>query len=1465
MVTAMPGGAADKAGNRYEDFWMILRISHLLENRVSRIRPEPLGSAGTGIELEVDIDGVRWGEQTKDDARNWTINRLIRERVLAAAKFQIDRGLRFRLVASSGAGDLATLADRARKSESFAEFAEALGKGRRAQLADVAGAWHMPQEDAWLLLQNVEVKHQPMDALEEIVDTTMRRLFVDDPGRVVAEMRSFCEELGHERFTAPRVYAYLESRGLRRRRIVRDTNVINQLRRTRERHQRWVDGTKPCIGLIPRDDVDCLLNMLRDSDGDQIVVVDGGAGSGKSTVVSAVAETLEQEGWFVAVARMDTHVPMPTSIHLGDAIGFTESPSVLLTGVSAGSPALLIVDQLDAVSMYSGRRPHDFAAVAEVLTEVGDTSNVRVLLVVRTVDLQNDPRLRSLLLSGEGVGQHTVGELDVEAVRARILDSGMQLPISDSTIDLLRRPLHLSVYCRLSDSARARAYTTLQDLYAVYTEEVRIRIVGGAEGLDWNRTVGEMVRYMSDRQVLTVPVEVLDSASPRDVRVLDSEGVVARDDGILAFFHESYFDYLFARSFVAAGRDLRGFLLEGGQLLFRRAQTRQVLEHLAGTNHDQFIAIVIDLLDCDETRFHIKGVVINVLRQIQPTSEDWIALEHLAWSNSLIGSKLLTLLNRPDWFDAVDSLGRWEGWLNDPERVDPVFHQLASSARERPARAAELVRPHIAESEDWSRRLRLMFIRSLNSGLVDLAVDLVERGELDEDRGPLAENFDNWLILHSLIDEDPVGAARLIGAFLCRGLMRALQGGAEDPFRSGHLSTESQSASVIGDTAAAAPAAFVDRVLPFVVDVAMAGQRQRDGRVPIGRRWGAWFLSQPYTVDECVFASIDDALRKLAGEDPAKCLVALRQLRLAESHELRLLACRTLTALRDPDDAIGWLVSDPRNLALGWIDSPYWASRELIQLHSSTCCADLFEDLESALLDYWPRWEESDCRGHSQYELLSALDATRMSQAARSRLGELAQRFPDWEPEAPQPPVARIVESPISDDTSVHLSDDEWIRALREHTGEQPNWSSGGPIGGAHELARVLGRRAKDEPERFARLALRFDEEIPAVAMNEVIRNVEGSVGLDALTELCERAHNVHGSAAGQAVCSAIARAGTANDRSVALLLAYAQDADPDQEIARTEAPSGEYFFRGDLLTAGLNSTRGQAALAAASILFKGADHVDTLGPVVEALTRDRILAVRVCAAEAVLALLSHRPTLALELGGKLFDAPIDVLGADSSQSLLAHALLRDPGRFSSVLAEALAGPDEVATRAGFIWVQARWRGVALPGVVTDLRLLPTAARRGAARAFAANVADSSDELRCLLDDDDPDIRVQVARAIRHLDEIAVPDQEALIDALVSSPTFPNQMGNLIHALQRMPSTLPANTITVCERVVDVAGAPLGDPTTGTALIGYGLVPVVLRLYRQGDDHLRERCLDIIDRLAEFGVHDVEQALEDER
>ena len=57
----------------------------------------------------------------------------------------------------------------------------------------------------------------------------------------------------------------------------------------------------------------------------------------------------------------------------------------------------------------------------------------------------------------------------------------------------------------------------------------------------------------------------------------------------------------------------------------------------------------------------------------------------------------------------------------------------------------------------------------------------------------------------------------------------------------------------------------------------------------------------------------------------------------------------------------------------------------------------------------------------------------------------------------------------------------------------------------------------------------------------------------------------------------------------------------------------------------------------------------------------------------------------------------------------------------------------------------------------------------------------------------------------------------------------------------------------------------LADPTKSSALTGRDLIAVVLRLYRQGDLSIRARCLNIIDKLAEFNLYDLEEALQDQR
>ncbi|MEU7779116.1 hypothetical protein [Micromonospora parva] len=1473
-MSSLPGGAASKLGDRYEGWWTLVRLADVLKGRATKLRLEPPAAGGTGIEFWIDEPGVRWCEQVKDAQHTWTLHRLITEGVLPSVIGHLADGHSLRFVTSSYASDLAALSSRARDAEGLAEYREILTSTQLPGFERLTSTWNVTETEAWDYLRRVWVEHHPVEHLRRLVHLTYESFLQGDPETTVNELRSWLDDLLHQTVTAPLLWDRLKQKGYSRRLLAGDPAAVDALVATVERHRRRVEATRPTHGLVAQPYVAQLVEQLRRVDGGRVLLVDGRAGTGKSTVAAEALRVLSSQGWHAVTIRMDAvGTEVQTAASVGRAFDLTGSPAVLLSGVADGSPAVLLVDQLDAVSTYSGRISDSYEAVAELLDQAAPLPNIKVVLVVRTADLTADPRMRSLV-DDPRVDRLTVGELDLDNVRAA-LEANESDPtmLSDNTLQLLCTPLHFAVFSRLSPGSRTSPYRTLSDLYEELTSQTRRDIERHVGGLDWSGIMGALVGYMSANERLDAPAAVLGLASPREVGALRSYGILASESGRFAFFHETYFDFLFATAFIAENRDLHDYLADSGQHLFRRAPTRQVLEYLAANDREAFRATVVRLLTSDSIRRHLKDVVVAVQQQLDPDADDWRTIEPLAFGDNTHSRHLAALLSMPRWFDAADTAGRWEALLADPATVEVTAHQLIFAARERPDRAATLVRPYIGHSEPWRMRLRALIEWSLRPRLVDLAVELVERGDLDDARGPIAVNSDFWSILYGLKTDAPAGAARLIGAYLRRACVRARADGSSDPFASGHLNDYSSGggASTITEVAAAAPAEFVDEVLPFICSiVGAADEAVRTGGRRARSRWSYRHVGR-HGIDDALYGGVEDALRGLATHRPHETLALIRPLADSDAKELRFLACRTFAAAESSNDAVDWLLSDERNLRLGWADSPRWASRELIAAATLRCDDEHLQALAQRLLDYYPGWEKSGERrqlyGRAQYELLGAIEPTRRSAQVTRRLGELERKFSNWPVTGPRALVARLVGSPVPGTAAGFLTDQDWIRAIRKHRSDHTDWSGDRLVGGANELANVLGTRAKAEPERFARLALTFDTDTPAVYFARVIDAVAGSVPTLLLTELCVRARDTAKQDVGRPVCDAIETVGVdATDTMLQLLEDCAEDGDPDREWARTPASSGSYYYGGDLLMAGLNSTRGTAARTMARLLFAIPEHADRFTPTIAQLATDPVLAVRTQAAEAVGALMNCRRETALKIACDLFDAsPLDLYDSVTVSRLLTYALLRDPATFTPHLLRALTGQDSVAERAGFTWAVALVHDLLVDPAPRDITALSAPARRGAAEAFASDPSIALQQLIQLFDDEDPTVREASAQALRLVNDLPPRTADTLIGAFVTSTAYEAHFEELFMALDDSTRLLPAAALPACEKAVRTAGRELGDIRTARAAMSNHIINVVLRLYRQGDKRTRERCLDVIDGLSAAGAYGLDQALAGER
>ncbi|MFF8568662.1 hypothetical protein ACF06N_27325 [Streptomyces albidoflavus] len=1201
---------------------------------------------------------------------------------------------------------------------------------------------------------------------------------------------------------------------------------------------------------------------------------------GKSAVVEEVIGLAADRRWPVLPFRMDeVEADDRTAQAVGSRLRLPCSPAELIAQVAEGGPALLVVDQLDAVSSYSGRIPEVFEAVDEMLETLATSPNVKAVLVARTVDVEKDPRLTSLVGQEDTVERFALELLDDRAVRAVLEQGGTSAErLGAETLALLRTPLHLAVFSRLTKTARTTAYRSLQDLYDRYTDEKRREVERSLPREAWPAITHQLVEEMSRRETVTVPYALLDGFARTDLAVLSSAGILLHaENGRIGFFHETYFDYLFARSFVLAGHDLHDFLAASGQALFRRAQARQVLEHLRDTDRTAFRHTTVRLLTSDLVRPHLRFVVLAVLEQLDATSEDWAALEPHVWGEDVTAHSLRRLLALPSWFEAADT-GRWEKWLAAPEVVPLVLAQLEWSTAHHPARVTELLLRYRDADGPWRQRL-LSWVRSRPSvhGL-ELILTLIGRGDFDVALdGSSGTGTDFWCLFEQLAEEDATAAFQVLGAFLARVWRQAAAAGHGDPFASGHLPSRAGTSlgTLVTEAAETAPSAALEHVLPFVVAVARASHTALGDVSLLRPRWAFPPSELQPDLDEALYGAVHESLRTMAQQAPSSVTEAMRILTAAGGgRALSFLACRTYTVWNRPDEALDWLMSDPEHARIGWMDSACWGSRELIAAATQSCGDATLEWLVHLLLDLVPSWERGPENrglfGRTQYVLLDAVDEKRRSAAVERRLGELKRKFGQHPPVGRRSATAHFVGPPVPRSAGEHMTNGQWLRALRKYDTEQTNWKGDLPTGGARELASLLGTMAERQPERFVRLALTFDETVPAPAIGAVINGVAGQADADSLLELCVHARHLVGTSVGRNVCRAIETAASkvvGHPALIDLLVSCADDPDPRIEADRTETGSGQEPHGEDLLTAGMNSTRGQAALAIGSLLRA----VDTAAaqefiPLLGRLAVDPVMSVRVCAAEAVVALLRHAPEAALDLAEGLYtDAPVDIHEATTTHRLLTWALIRDTRRFAPELLRALDGPEKAARNAGAAWSVLSMQGRLTPGLPTDPAGLAAAARRGAAEAAAGDPAYGASLLQRMFHDGDAAVRAAAARSMTDVASLPPGIADDLIGAFLSSPALREHPETLTRALAGSAARLPSRALDACQALAAVAQRDSSRGRRGYALIQRHLIEAVLRLYRQGDTEVRSQCLNIIDALYRTGAHGLTAALSGER
>jgi len=1492
---SLAGGSADKLGNRYELWWTVLKVMDIIRGQWEAIRIEEPGVEKAEFVLRGAAEKSLHQAKRQAGDGKWTLAELSSKDnpYLQAIGQQLqDPNTRIVFVSGSDAPELAELSTRARDSASPEEFNDFFVQSKKHQtgFSQLQRIWgDCSAEKARGHLKRIEVRVIDEKSLRDQTLMTAQALFLLSPANVCSAVAGLVLDSVHRDLSRAEIIEFLSKCGYNLRQVA---NAPQARPLVDAVTQRYLDNGRGRLiqgKLVPRDVTEQLRAHMNEPKTD--CAVTGRAGTGKSGCIAEFVEGLKSSGIPVLAFRLDRVDPVKSTVELGHALGFEESPALLLGAASEGhEKAALVIDQLDSISTTSGRTTGFFDAVEALMNEVrglqGKTE-IHVFVVCREFDWKNDHRLRKLL--NKEHNHIAIGDFTKGQVRAILEESGVSpSSLTSRQLDLLCLPQNLSLFLESSFTPETPFNTTL-DLFDQYWTTKRTSVAERSAPVSdsWNDVIQAMVDGMTTSQQLSVRREALDKCAPPYVDQMISEGVITRDGHRVGFGHESFFDYCFARQFVLESRTLVNFLLQDEQHLFRRAQVRQVLQYLHEGEPDRFCEELTGLINHKQIRTHLKDLALAVAASSATISaQEWemwtrlIAPHVEATRTNQTGDLIATLAwkhfySASPLFERALQAGLVQEWVDSDSGaiVDMGLSYLRAHEGRFSSETAALLAPFAGRGKVWSKRLLwFMQLVDLNASreMFDLFLRLLADGTLDEARGPIAANSTFWNLAYDLAEKNPARCCEIVGTWLGRQLELAKASDTGENLISFHYDAFAE--QPISKTAKQAPSEFIKHVFPIILLIASWASRADD---ELPRRDRVWLYlterDETGSPQDIALHHLRSALKAVAEKSPEELAGHVDSLRASDLYvaNVLLLAIYSGNGRHFASVAAETFVEQPWRFECGVSQNSHWYAQQALSAIFEYCDAEHRAQLELTVREYVSPWEKASSgykyHGSTRFNLLAAIPSElRSAQGARA-YQELVRKFgkPAGEPEGPR---GGFVGSPIPDDRLVKMDDNAILVAIQHFSNStRPRQHYHFLRGGSLELARAIASLAEKEPSRFAQIALKIPSDADPVFLAELLRVYEKATLDDSIKlQICLKGFAEHRGQCGREIADVLGSIKNPLPQVAVEQLEWLAIQSPEPPFGQQDeaVPEEQDSILKDCFNRGLNLTRGRAVLAIGNLILLDTAYITRFASTLERLTEDRSAAVQACSAFVwrVIAGGDYLYAYAMFQKCRMVIPSLPTLryGFD-----LLRVGLRD--HFSLLrpqIEDMLESGDSqcIVTASRLACIAALYHPEAY--ALADLAVNGDERQRlAAAQVAAANLGSEEfrpwceKQLYVLFNDSDPKVRSAAGECFRKLEDQPLETFGKLIESYCHSAAYESNSHSLLHTLEESVEKLPGIVCMACEHFLLRFGREAGDIRTHRALDGYRMPKLAFRTYHQHQrDEWASRALDVIDRLCEESV-----------
>jgi hypothetical protein len=408
-------------------------------------------------------------------------------------------------------------------------------------------------------------------------------------------------------------------------------------------------------------------NPLKDKESN-IGILKGGAGSGKSVILNNLFNQLSNDKIPVIAFKADeknaiTIKDLEQKLNL--SIPLEESVLML---AEKFQKVVVIIDQIDALSQTLSANRDLLGTYLILIEKLRNKENIRVIISAREFDLNYDPYLIPL----KDNTSFDAGKLENEDV-INILKNLKVIDYSEKLIKFLQTPLHLELFCKVySNKKKFIKFFSLNDLYNELWNIKIAKLKPKETKSSKINTLYSIAAKIYEHQDLSVNANLFEI---EDIEYLQTEGLIfINESNRLVFFHQTFYDYVFAKQFVANNKDIIEYLIENNQGLFIRSSLKIILVHLREQSPTIYKELIIKLLSRADIRFHIKQLVVNYLGFIQEPNNDEKDIVEKCLINTQYEVLFIESINTQEWVEHFIM----ESWTNkyfntNLEEINVVF------------------------------------------------------------------------------------------------------------------------------------------------------------------------------------------------------------------------------------------------------------------------------------------------------------------------------------------------------------------------------------------------------------------------------------------------------------------------------------------------------------------------------------------------------------------------------------------------------------------------------------------------------------------------------------------------------------------------------------------------------------------------------------------------------------------------